>query len=70
MAIRRMLCKTWEKIWDAGADAFYFHNTATGEVAWAAPRLLGPDAEAALGERRGASRAGAGQSMAAAHACA
>ncbi|GMF09289.1 unnamed protein product [Phytophthora lilii] len=38
--MRRLISSVYEKIWDAGTQRFYYHNTKTKEVRWEKPRWV------------------------------
>jgi GH18 family chitinase len=41
IAIRKLISKNYEKVWDEEHQAFYYFNVKTGQSEWARPRLLG-----------------------------
>ncbi|RLN70545.1 hypothetical protein BBJ28_00005203 [Nothophytophthora sp. Chile5] len=38
--MRKLISSVYEKIWDAGTQRFYYHNTKTKEVKWEKPRWV------------------------------
>lgn len=41
--MRKLISSVYEKIWNAGTQRFYYHNTNTKEVKWEKPRWVSDD---------------------------
>jgi len=41
LAIKKMISKAYEKVWDEEHQAYFWYNTKTGESDWSKPKLLG-----------------------------